>query len=39
MSVGDTIKRLRLSHKLSQGELGKIAGVTDKAVSTWKKGA
>ena len=38
MSVGDTIKRLRLSHKLSQGELGKIAGVTDKAVSTWEKG-
>lgn len=38
MSVGDTIKRLRISHKLSQEELGKIAGVTDKAVSTWEKG-
>lgn len=38
MTVGDTIKRLRISHKLSQEELGKIAGVTDKAVSTWEKG-
>lgn len=38
MSVGDTIKRLRISHKLSQEELRKIAGVTDKAVSTWEKG-
>ena len=38
MAVGDVIKRLRLSHKLSQSELGKIAGVTDKAVSTWEKG-
>lgn len=34
MAVGDIIKRLRLSHKLSQSELGKIAGVTDKVVQT-----
>ncbi len=36
MSIGSNIKRLRLESKLSQAELGKIAGVTDKAVSTWE---
>lgn len=38
MSIGNNIKRLRISHGLSQSELGKIAGVTDKAVSTWENG-
>lgn len=38
MAIGDNIKYLRTSHGLSQTELGKIAGVTDKAVSTWEKG-
>ena len=38
MSIGDNIKRLRLAENLSQAELGKIAGVTDKAVSTWESG-
>lgn len=38
MSIGDNIKKLRVSHGLSQIELGKIAGVTDKAVSTWENG-
>lgn len=38
MSIGDNIKRLRTSNNLSQIELGKIAGVTDKAVSTWENG-
>lgn len=38
MSIGDNIKTLRLKEKLSQADLGKIAGVTDKAVSTWESG-
>lgn len=38
MSIADNIKRLRLAAELSQVELGKIAGVTDKAVSTWESG-
>lgn len=32
------IKRLRISHNLTQLELAKIAGVSDKAVSTWESG-
>lgn len=36
MSIGSNIKRLRTAAQLSQAELGKIAGVTDKAVSTWE---
>ena len=36
MSIGQNIRNLRESHGLSQTELGKIAGVTDKAVSTWE---
>lgn len=36
MSIGKNIKRLRLSHNLSQEEFGKITGVTNKAVSTWE---
>ena len=36
MSIGDNIKKLRESKGLSQVELGKIAGVSDKAVSTWE---
>ncbi|MGH1142108.1 LexA family protein [Bacillus pseudomycoides] len=38
MSIGKNIKKLRDKHKLSQKELGEIAGVSDKAVSTWEKG-
>ena len=38
MSISDNIKRLRESHGMSQVEFGKIAGVTDKAVSTWENG-
>lgn len=38
MPISDNIKELRASYKLSQAELGKIAGVTDKAVSTWESG-
>lgn len=39
MSIGKNIKRLREQHGLTQAELGKIAGVTDKAVSTWENGS
>lgn len=38
MSIATNIKRLRTAENLSQAELGKIAGVTDKAVSTWESG-
>ncbi len=38
MSIAENIKRIRLEHSLSQAELGKIAGVSDKAVSTWELG-
>lgn len=37
MSIGKRIKELRIEKGLSQIELGKIAGVTDKAVSTWEQ--
>lgn len=38
MSISENIKNLRLKYNLSQKELALIAGVTDKAVSTWEKG-
>ena len=38
MSIASNIKRLRESHGMSQLEFGNIAGVTDKAVSTWETG-
>lgn len=38
MSIADNIKRLRETYGLTQSELGAIAGVTDKAVSTWEIG-
>lgn len=38
MSIADNIKKLRLESGLSQAEFGKIAGVSDKAVSTWESG-
>lgn len=38
MSIAENIKKIRLEHGLSQAELGKIAGVSDKAVSTWELG-
>lgn len=37
MSIGKRIRELRTEKGLSQIELGKIAGVTDKAVSTWEQ--
>lgn len=38
MTLGRNIKKLRVAHGLTQAELGKIAGVSDKAVSTWENG-
>lgn len=38
MSIGENIRRIRSAYGLSQQELGKIAGVSDKAVSTWENG-
>jgi len=38
LSIAENIKRIRTEHGLSQAELGKIAGVSDKAVSTWELG-
>ena len=37
MAIGENIKSLRLQHGLSQAELAKIAGVSDKAVSSWEQ--
>lgn len=36
MSIGENIKGLREEHGLSQLELAKIIGVTDKSVSAWE---
>ena len=38
MSIASNIRKLRLNHGLSQQELAIIAGVSDKAVSTWESG-
>ena len=38
MGISENIKLLREQYGLSQKELGQIAGVSDKAVSTWKQG-
>lgn len=38
MNIGENIKRIREEYQLTQTELGKIAGVSDKAVSTWENG-
>lgn len=36
MATGKNIKKLREKYDLSQKDLAKIAGVSDKAVSTWE---
>ena len=38
MSIAENIKQLREKYNLTQAELGEIAGVSDKAVSTWENG-
>ena len=34
-TLGDNIKRLRAESGLSQAELGKLLGVSDKTISSW----
>ena len=36
MSIGENIRALREAKNMSQKELAEVAGVTDKAVSTWE---
>jgi len=36
MGIGENIRQLRESHGMTQTDFGKIAGVSDKAVSTWE---
>lgn len=38
MSIQKNIKALREKHNMSQQDFGKIAGVSDKAVSAWENG-
>lgn len=38
MSISENIKKLREKHNMTQAEFGEIAGVSDKAVSTWENG-
>ncbi|WP_188453756.1 helix-turn-helix transcriptional regulator [Virgibacillus oceani] len=38
MGISENLKILRERHDLTQQELADIAGVSDKAVSTWEKG-
>ena len=38
MSIAENIRKLRERYSLTQAELGEIAGVSDKAVSTWENG-
>lgn len=38
MGIPENIKRLREIHNLSQEDFGKIANVSDKAVSSWENG-
>lgn len=38
MDIGQKIRALRQDRKLTQQELAKLVGVTDKAVSTWENG-
>ena len=37
MSIGEKIKELRIEHGLSQMQLGKLIGVSQKAVDYWER--
>lgn len=39
MGLAENIKRIRNQYGMSQADFGKIAGVSDKAVSTWENGS
>ena len=38
MKIAEKIYRLRTEHDMTQSQLAKIAGVSDKAVSAWEAG-
>ncbi|MGI6204555.1 MAG: LexA family protein [Anaerovoracaceae bacterium] len=38
MDIKDIIRKLRIDNDMTQAEFGKVAGVSDKAVSTWENG-
>lgn len=38
MGISENIKEIRRKYSLTQQQLGEIAGVSDKAVSTWESG-
>ncbi len=38
MGIKENIKKLRETHNLSQKDMAKIAGVSDKAISSWETG-
>ena len=38
MAIKDNIRKLRIEHGMTQQDLAEIAGVTDRAVSTWEVG-
>ena len=38
MGISENIKKIRRQYSLTQQQLGEIAGVSDKAVSTWESG-
>ena len=38
MGIAENIKNLRIDNNLTQVEFGRIAGASDKAVSTWEAG-
>lgn len=38
MNVGESIRKIRREHDLTQEQLGRIAGVTAMAVSQWENG-
>ena len=38
MGIAENIARLRRKYDMTQAEFGEIAGVTDRAVSSWEKG-
>jgi transcriptional regulator with XRE-family HTH domain len=37
MNLGEKIKELRLEHNLSQMQLGKLIGVSQKAIDYWER--
>lgn len=37
MKIGEKIKELRIEKELSQAELGKVIGVSQKAVDYWER--